>query len=119
MKVELHGLQIFGHHGAGEAERERGQMFLYDLELEVGELGSSDNIEDAVDYREVASTAKEISESRRFNLLEALAPAVADALIDRFPVEWVRVRVRKPEVRPIGLEVDYSAVTVERARTGK
>ena len=46
-----------------------------------------------------------------------LAPAVADALIERFPVEWVRVRVRKPEVRPIGLEVEYSGVTVERRRS--
>ena len=117
MKVELYGLQIFGHHGAGEEEREKGQIFLYDLELEVGERGLSDRIEDAVDYRQVAATAVEISESRRFHLLEALAPAVADALIQRFPVEWVRVRVRKPEVRPLGLEVDYSGVTVERHRS--
>ena len=116
MKVELYGLQIFGHHGAGEEEREKGQVFVYDIELEVGERGSSDRIEDAVDYSEVAATAVEISERRRFHLLEALAPAVADALIERFPVEWVRVRVRKPEVRPIGLEVEYSAVTVERHR---
>jgi dihydroneopterin aldolase len=116
MKVELYGLQIFGHHGAGEAERERGQVFVYDIELEVGERGASDRIEDAVDYREVAATAREISEGHRFHLLEALAPAVADALVERFPVEWVRVRVRKPEVRPIGLEVDYSGVTVERHR---
>jgi dihydroneopterin aldolase len=116
MKVELYGLEIFGHHGVGEAERERGQVFLYDLELEVGERGLSDRIEDAVDYREVAATAREISEGHKFRLLEALAPAVADALIERFPVEWVRVRVRKPEVRPLGLEVAYSGVTVERRR---
>jgi dihydroneopterin aldolase len=119
MKVELRGLQIFGHHGVGEEEREKGQVFVYDIELEVGERGLSDRIEDAVDYREVAATAREVSEGRQFRLLEALAPAVADALVERFPVEWVRVRVRKPEVRPIGLEVDYSAVTVERAGTGK
>jgi dihydroneopterin aldolase len=117
MKVELHGLEIFGHHGVGEAEREQGQLFLYDIELEVGKRGLSDRIEEAVDYREVAATAREVSESRRFHLLEALAPAVADALVERFPVEWVRVRVRKPEVRPAGLEVAYSAVTAERQRT--
>ena len=119
MKVELYGLQIFGHHGAGEEERERGQVFLYDLELEVGERGSSDRIEDAVDYREVAAAAVEISESRRFHLLEALAPAVADALIERFPVEWVRVHAfgSPKKIRPVGLEVDYSGVTVERRRS--
>ena len=66
MKVELRGLQIFGHHGVGEDEREKGQLFLYDIELEVGERGAGDRIEDAVDYREVAATAREVSESRQF-----------------------------------------------------
>jgi 7,8-dihydroneopterin aldolase/epimerase/oxygenase len=117
MKVELRGLEIFGHHGVGDEERERGQLFVYDIELEVGERGLSDRIEDAIDYRDVAAIARDISESRRFRLLEALAPAVADALVERFPVDWVRVRVCKPSVRPVGLDVDYSAVTVERRRS--
>ena len=51
---------------------------------------------------------------RRFDLLEALATAVADALVERFSPESVVVRVRKPHVRPAGLEVEYSAVTVAR-----
>jgi dihydroneopterin aldolase len=38
---------------------------------------------------------------------------VADALLERFPVESVRVRVRKPTV---ALPVEHSAVTVERRR---
>ena len=37
-----------------------------------------------------------------------------DALLERFRPEWVRVRVRKPEVRPAGLDVEFSAVTVNR-----
>ncbi len=114
MIVELRGLEIFGHHGVGEEERERGQVFVYDIELEVGGRGLSDRIEDAVDYRDVAGLVREISEARQFRLLEALAPAVADALMERFAPEWVRVRVRKPEVRPLGLEVEFSAVTAER-----
>ena len=51
---------------------------------------------------------------RRFNLLEALAAAVAEALLERFTVERVKVRVRKPQVKPAGLTVEFSAVTVER-----
>ena len=51
---------------------------------------------------------------RRFNLLEALATAVADDLLERFRPEHVRVRVRKPGVRPGGATVDWAAVTVER-----
>ena len=111
--IELAGLEVFGYHGANEDERRDGQRFLYDLELEVGEAGSSDRIEDAVDYRDVAACVREVSESRAFNLLEALATAVADALLARFPVAGVRVRVRKPDVR---LPVEHAAVSVERWR---
>jgi dihydroneopterin aldolase len=110
MKIELHGLELRGHHGVLEEEREQGQSFWYDVELEVGEWGASDRIEDAVDYRVVAQVVREINE-RRFDLLEALASTVAEALVRRFPVAHVRVRVRK---RPAGLGVEYSAVTAER-----
>ena len=111
--VELAGLEIFGYHGVNEDERRDGQRFLYDVALDVGRAGLSDRIEEAVDYREVAACVREVSEARRFDLLEALAAAVADALLDRFPVEGVRVRVRKPGVR---LPVEHAAATVERTR---
>jgi dihydroneopterin aldolase len=113
VKVELRGLHVFGYHGVEEQERELGQLFLYDIELEVGERGADDRIEHAVDYREVANLVREVS-SRRFNLLEALAATVADAIAERFGVDRVKVRVRKPQVKPAGMTVEYSAVTVER-----
>ena len=89
---------------------------LYDVLLEVSDAALSDRIEDTVDYREVAARVREVSDSRSFQLIEALAGAVADALADSFPVQRVRVRVRKPGVRPGGLQTEYSAATVERAR---
>ena len=114
MIVELEGLEIFGRHGVEDHERRDGRAFLYDIMLEVSEAALSDEIEDAVDYREVASCVQEISDSRHFQLIEALAAAVADAIAERFPVTRVRVRVRKPDPKPAGLTVAYSAATVER-----
>ena len=114
--VELHGLEIFGRHGATEEERERGQTFVYDVELEVSDAALSDRIEDAVDYEEVAACIRELSDARQFTLLEALAAATAGEIVGRFPVARVRVRVRKPEVRPAGLDVEWSAATAERTR---
>jgi 7,8-dihydroneopterin aldolase/epimerase/oxygenase len=113
VKIELHGIELHGFHGVMPEERERGQRFVYDVELEVGELGESDRIEDAVDYREVAACVQEVN-ARPVQLLEALASTLADELLLRFPVESVRVRVRKPEVRPAGVELAYAAVTAER-----
>jgi dihydroneopterin aldolase len=112
--MELEALEIFGRHGATEDERSRGQTFLYDVRLEVGDAALSDRLEDAVDYVEVADCVRSVSDARQFSLLEALAAAVADAILARFPVERVRVRVRKPDVRPAGLAVAWSAATVER-----
>ena len=114
MKIELRGLEVFGYHGVEEQERRLGQPFLYDVELEVGERGASDRLEEAVDYTKVAGAIRELSDTRRFDLLEALATAVADLLMERFRPESLRLRIRKPQVRPAGLTVEYSAVTVER-----
>lgn len=116
IEVELEGLRIFGRHGVTDEERERGQDFLYDIRMRVGDAALSDRIEDAVDYRDVAATVRELSEARQFALLEALAAAVADAIVERFAVAHVSVRVRKPEVTPGGLEVAWTAAIVERSR---
>jgi dihydroneopterin aldolase len=115
-EIELLGLELHGRHGVLEEERRTGQRFLFDLWLDVGERGLTDRIEDAVDYRDVAATVREISDARAYHLLEALAAAVADALAARFPLRGVRVRVRKPDVR-LDAPVEHAAVTVTRPAT--
>jgi dihydroneopterin aldolase len=111
--VEVRDLCVFGRHGVHEEERARGQRFLFDVELEVGERGASDLLQDAVDYVEVARVVQEVSDGCQYALLEALASAVGDELERRFTPERLRVRVRKPEVRPAGLEGTVG-VTVTR-----
>jgi len=114
MKLELHGLHVFGYHGVEEEEKRLGQLFLFDLELEVGERGADDRLENAIDYTQVALAVRELSNERRFDLIEALATAVADLVYERFAPEHLTVRVRKPQVKPAGMTVEFSAVTVER-----
>ena len=113
--VALEGLEVFGHHGVEEEERERGQRFLFDVDYDAPEAALSDRIDDAVDYRHVAACVKAVSDGRRYALLEALAAATADAILHDFPVDRVRVRVRKPDVE-LGIPVDHTAATVERRR---
>ena len=109
--VEVHGLEVFGHHGVGEDERRDGQQFLYDVDFDVADGVLSDRIDDAVDYRDVIGIVERVSGERSFQLLEVLAAAVADAIAAELPVERVRVRVRKPDVQ---LPVEHTAATVER-----
>ena len=59
---------------------------------------------------------REVSDGRAYHLLEALATALADELLARFPVERVSVRVRKPDV-VLDPPVEYAAVSVDAAVT--
>jgi dihydroneopterin aldolase len=110
VRIELQGLELYGYHGVLEEEKENGQAFWYDIELDVGERGTTDRIEDAVDYRLVVEAVREVNE-RRFELLETLAATLAETLLERFAVARAKVRVRK---RPAGMPVEFSAVTAER-----
>jgi 7,8-dihydroneopterin aldolase/epimerase/oxygenase len=111
--VEVRDVRVFGRHGVHDEERERGQDFLFDVELDVGGRGANDRLEEAVDYVAVARVVRDVSDSRQFALLEALATALADELERQFSPERLRVRVRKPEVRPADLE-GAVGVTVTR-----
>ena len=93
VRVELFGLEVPGAHGVEEDERRSPQRFLYDLRLDLPEP-ASDSVDETVDYRDVVRCVQELSESREFRLLETMAAATADALLERFQLERVRVRVR-------------------------
>jgi dihydroneopterin aldolase len=117
--VELRGLRVFGHHGVHREEREAGQDFLFDVDLEVGDRGSSDNPDEAVDYVAVARTVREVSDAHTYSLIEALAIAVADALCTRFEVENATVRITKPAVMPAGLEGTVSVSVTRPSRPAR
>lgn len=113
--IEIEGLELRGFHGALPEERKRGQMFLFDVTLVAHDAGvRSDKLGDTVDYTAVVAYIQKVSDSHRFNLIEALAARVADGLLERFPVSQVSVRVRKPEVKLEG-PVAWTAATVERS----
>jgi 7,8-dihydroneopterin aldolase/epimerase/oxygenase len=111
--VELHGLEVYGYHGATEVEQREGQTFLFDVKFELQGEPEADELEHTVDYREVAACVREVSDGRRLRLLESLAAAVADELMARFAFERVRVRVRKPHVQ-LDPPAEHSAAIVER-----
>jgi dihydroneopterin aldolase len=114
--IDLRGLELRGFHGALEEEQRDGQLFVYDVTLVAHDAGvRSDQLADTVDYTAVVARIRAVNDGRRFNLIEALAAAVADDLLAAFPVSRVRVRVRKPEVK-LDAPVEYTAATVDRVR---
>ena len=110
MRLELSGIELQGFHGVLEDERREGQRFRFDVAVETAEP-AEDDIDAAVDYRDLVACVREVSDGTHFQLLETLAAAIADELRRRFPVERVRVTVGKPDLELVG---GHASVTAER-----
>ena len=110
MRIELVAIELRGFHGVLDDERRQGQRFRFDVSVEVEEP-DADDIDAAVDYRDLVACVREVSDGKRFQLLETLAAAVAEELKRRFPVEHVRVMVGKPDLE---LEGGHASITAER-----
>ena len=95
--IRLEGLSVFGHHGARPYEKEAGQRLEVDLEMEPTDARAetSDKLSDAVDYDALYRTVREVVEGKSFHLLETLAAATAETLLERFPLKRVRVKISK------------------------
>ena len=95
--IRLEGLSVFGHHGARPYEKEAGQRLEVDLELDPldARAETSDRLADAVDYDHLYRTVREVVEGKSFRLLEALAAATAETILERFEVRRVKVRIAK------------------------
>jgi dihydroneopterin aldolase len=109
MIVDVHGVEVFGHHGVNEQERRHGQAFLVDVSLEIPDP-TDDTIDATIDYRRVRDIVHAVNDSGGFQLLETFAAAIADSVREELLVPHVRVRVRKPGIA----WAEWTAVTVER-----
>jgi len=116
-RIILTGLAFYAHHGVSDAEQERGQVFTVDVEVEANlhRAGHTDALEDTLDYRILYARVREAVTSARYRLIEAVAEAVAHALLEADRVDAVTVRVRKPHVR-LGGPMESAAVEVTRRR---
>ena len=97
--ILIEKLDIYAYHGFFSEEERLGQRFVLDLALETDLRASaiSDALADTVNYGKVVGVVTEVFTTRRFNLLEAAARAVAHAVLDGFPpVTRVEVTLRKP-----------------------
>lgn len=112
-RITIEGLEVFAYHGVTPEEKERGQRFVVDAEMELeGWAAAEDDIGSTVDYATVARRLSEIATSNRFDLVETLARASLEYLLSLEGVNSARVTVRKPDA-PMPVTVGCVAVTVE------
>lgn len=114
--IRLKGLEAIGFHGVLDSEREKGQTFLVDCELEVDTAQAliTDEIEHAVDYSKVAELINQQIQSDPVNLIEVLADRIAGEILQNFLlVRSVEITVHKPQA-PISVPFQNVSTTVIR-----
>jgi dihydroneopterin aldolase len=117
-RIEILDLRVLGVHGVLPEERERAQPFSVDVVawVDMAAAQRSDDLAHTVDYGALAALAAEVVGGRSYQLLEALAGRLADALLwtdSRLLTVEVTVRKLRP---PLALDVASTGVRVVRSR---
>jgi dihydroneopterin aldolase len=117
-RLELRGMRFLGRHGVTLDERMEPQPFEVDVLMwaRLDAAVRSDDLTDTVDYSAVFAIVADIVQGRSFRLIEALAGAIIEAVLESQPlVDAVEVRVRKPQA-PLPGTFDTVAAILRRDR---
>ncbi len=114
-RILIVGLRELGVHGVLPEEQERPQPFEVDVELEVDltKAGSTDDLEDTVDYAAVSEAIARVVSSERHQLIERLATRIGEVCCVDTRVNGVTVTVRKLNA-PVRAMIDHVAVRIRR-----
>lgn len=84
--------------GIWDWERKIRQTVSIDLELgaDIRRAAASDNIEDTLNYKQVAKRVQQFVAESEFQLVETMAEQIAGIILAEFDVPWTQVRVNKP-----------------------
>lgn len=110
-RILIEGLTARCIIGVNHDERRERQDVVIDIDLytDMATPGRTDDINDAVNYREVKKKVLAFVETSEFFLIEALAEAISRLCLEEPSVEKVRVRVNKPLAlrfaRTVGVEI--------------
>ncbi|UWU50285.1 dihydroneopterin aldolase [Limnospira platensis C1] len=95
--IEIKGIRSYGYTGYLQEERVLGQWFEVNVRLwfDLRVAGHSDTIADTVDYRGTIATVEHIVKTAKFALVERLAEAIAQAILEQSQVERVQIQLIK------------------------
>lgn len=116
-RIIIERLECYARCGVTDEERRKPQLIAIDLELDaaVEPAGLSDRLDDTIDYARVAERVVAISGGFSCRLLETLAEQLIDMLFAEFPVEHLRLWIRKLHA-PLAMVAGSVGVRVERRR---
>ena len=115
--IFIEEIEFYGYHGSSDEEQAVGHRYSVDVELrcDTSRPGRTDDLGDTVNYVSVAQTIIAVATREKYRLMERLADCLARAVVSEYPVQSVRLRVRKlhPPINAIARTV---GVEIERCR---
>lgn len=117
--IKINDMRFYGNHGVFEEETTNGQYFRVNarLKLNAYPAGVSDNLEKSVSYADVYDTCKTIVEGKPYKLLEAVAHALAEQILQKYElVEEVEIEVIKERPPIVGFCGEASVEILRKQR---
>ncbi len=112
--VYIRELEVQTIIGIYDWERKIKQTVSIDIEMEtdIRAAALSDDIKDALNYKEIGKRIISFVEASEFQLVETMAEKISEIVLDEFPVPWLRLRVSKPGAlrgsKDVGLVIERS-----------
>lgn len=116
-RIRLEGIEVYAYHGVLDEEKEHGQTFIVDVELELdlAAAAKEDDLSSTIDYGELAIAVHDRVSRERWDLIERVAERVADLVLEDGRVTSVSVTIHKPAA-PIAVAFSDVSVTVHRSQ---
>jgi len=115
-QIRVTGIKAFGYHGVLPHEATDGQEFTVDLEvsLDLWTASVSDDLNETINYADLAQIAHNNIVGDRVQLIERLAGRIADEISSTYPqITSVSVTVHKPHA-PVTVDFENISVTITR-----
>ncbi len=117
--IRIRNASFYAYHGVATDEQNLGAKFEVDVDIrsDLTAAMTSDDLRQTINYETVYGIIKSVVTSKKFFLLEALAYAISEGVLQRFErIGEVTVRVRKfhPPVKGV---VDYVEVEINKQNT--
>jgi 7,8-dihydroneopterin aldolase/epimerase/oxygenase len=124
--IEINELELKGRIGVPERERETPQRLVVSVRFQISATFQSlnDRIERTVDYALVAKEVEKVVGATGAHLIETLIAEIGEALMARFPMDRLRIELRKyilPNAAYVSVRLDKrkasSAAESQRAES--
>lgn len=117
-RMFLHGIKVHGRHGVFEFERQRGQLFVIDVDwwIDIAKAVDCDNLDATVCYKLLYDLVIEVVAGPSLRLIETLSTKLVEKLLNHFPpITKLSVTIHKPNAPIDGPFADVG-ITIIRER---